>query len=102
MQNSTMTTLDCSKYILRTHGYNPIGSSRQLRAFACHNFSFCNRWYAYGELFQDEFYEVDLLKDSYLRSIVILTLREPLGEGGSFATAFYRGIILELLGSKPS
>ncbi|HBN22500.1 MAG TPA: hypothetical protein DD412_04615 [Holosporales bacterium] len=100
VHNSSMMLVNCSKYILSAHAYNPRGSSRQLRSFACHHFAFCNRWHNYRKLFKDEMYEVDLLNDSYLRSLVVLVLHERLKEPSSFMTAFLAEKILDLLKEK--
>ncbi len=111
MQNSTMMTLDCKQYLYPLKierlkiKQKSLKASNKLRHSIYYN-SFCSYLSRYADYFTkerleglcgDKPYEVDLLKDSYLRSIVILTLREPLGEGGNFATFFYRGIILETL-----
>gem|GEM_PF-6791618 len=45
-------------------------------------------------------YEVDLLNDSYLRSLVVLVLHERLKEPSSFMTAFLAEKILDLLKEK--
>ena len=103
MQNSSMMVLNCEPFLpmLREipRWKPPLKKRDQLRYCALYN-SFFFHQNKISNLFKNELYEVDLLEDSYFRSVVVLALRERLKIDGSFKSVFLAVKILRLLGEK--
>jgi hypothetical protein len=103
MQNSSMMVLNCEPFLPMLQEMFPmkvkVRECDRLRYVACYN-SFCNRQLILSKVLSGEFYEIDLVGDSYLRSIVILTVQEHLKSCDNFTSVFFAGKILDLLGVK--
>ena len=103
LHNSLMMGVSCQSFIPQPQGIFPlkqnINKSYWLRYAACYN-SFYYRQRKLSKLLEGSFYEVELLKDSDLRSIVVLALLEHLETCNGFMSYLMVGKILDLLGGE--
>ena len=105
IQNSLMMGLDCEAFIPPPQEVPcwkaPLKKRDIFRRCAIYN-SFFFHQKAISNLFRDEMFEVDLLENAFLRSIVISTLRGGLKQGDSLIAVLVAGKILNLLGDRSS
>lgn len=105
MHNSSMMVVNCEQFIPQPQRIFPeketLKRNCRLRYVACYN-SFYYRQKRLHQFLNDKPYEVDLLKDSYLRSIVILALLEHIKISDCLMSAFLARRILNLLEGESS
>ena len=112
LKNSFMMVVDCQPYLYPLNKkflqkkQKSLKDSNALRHFAFYNSFYLRHAEEINQLSQDtihklrkgEFCEANLLKEPYLRSVVVLALREHLEQEEGLAILFFSGMILDLLG----